>query len=88
MPSPEIEELGHSLSASIAAGRFAEAERLMDRLVALHTIETHRAIIAALERARQVALVERSIAAERRAHSRQAAVYSMSSPEAAFLAQG
>lgn len=87
MPS-EIEELARSLSASIAAGRFERAERLMDSLVALHTSETHDAIIAALERARQVALVERSIAAERRAQSCQAAVYSMSSPAGVFLAQG
>ena len=88
MPSVKIEDLGRSLSASIAAGRFEEAERLMDSLVALHTIETHGAIISALECARQVALVERSLAAERRAQSRQAAVYSISSPAAAFLAQG
>ena len=81
-----LEELGRLLGASIAAGRFHEAERLIDECVAVHSLETHHAVVAVLGRAREVALVQRAIAADRRAQARQAALYSDSAGTDIFLA--
>ena len=77
MPAVEIEELGRLLCASIAAGRYEEARLLVERCGALHRTETHHALLTILEKARETALVQRSITAERLAHVHQASHYSL-----------
>lgn len=56
----ELESLGQSLCRSIGANRYDEAGRIADRCRALHTAETHHLIISIFERARRVALAQRS----------------------------
>ena len=72
----QLEQLGSLLCASIAAGHYDKACELAERCVALRTAETHDAIVSILEKAREIAVVQRSITAERLAHVRQAAQYS------------
>lgn len=72
----QLEQLGSLLCASIAAGRYDEARQLAERCVAVRTTETHDAIVSILEKAREIAVLQRAIATERLAHVRQAAQYS------------
>jgi len=77
----ELENLGESLCRSIAANRYEEARQLMDRCQELHTIENHHIVIAILERARRLAMVQRSIAPERLAILESATQYTAAPPE-------
>ena len=56
----ELESLGRSLCRSIGANRYDEAGRIAERCSALHTVETHHLILSIFERARRVALAQRS----------------------------
>jgi hypothetical protein len=56
----ELESLNRSLCRSIGANRYDEARRIVDRCSALHTLETHHLILSIFERARRIALAQRS----------------------------
>jgi len=73
--NPEIEKLGSALCCSIAANHFEEAGELQQRCTALHSPETHDELIAILEQARRVAIVQRSLAATRLASIQSASRY-------------
>src|SRR5579885_541902 len=77
----EIEELGSALCREIAANRLEETEYLQQRCTELHSPETHRELIAILERARRLALVKRSMAAMRLASVQSALQYRSSAVE-------
>ena len=77
----ELENLGESLCQSIAANRYEEARQLMDRCQELYTIENHHIVIAILERARRLAIVQRSLAPERFAILESATKYTAGPPD-------
>ena len=56
----ELESLGLELCRNIGSGRYDEAGRIADRCAALHTAESHHLILSIFERARRVALAQRS----------------------------
>src|SRR5579872_1110405 len=59
----EIEALGNQLCQSISRGNFEEAQELLQRCAALHSAENHAEVLAIIERARQNALVRKSMVA-------------------------
>lgn len=61
----EIGKLGDLLSRSIASHRYDFAQECSARLLALHSDETHAPILSILERARRIALIQRSAASSR-----------------------
>ena len=71
----ELDELGQSLCRSIAGNRFEEARQIADKCVAMHTVETHQAIISILENARRLAMIQRSLAFTRLANIQSADRY-------------
>ncbi len=61
----EVAKLGDLLSRSIAANRYDIAQECSARLLALHSDESHASILSILERARRIALMQRSAASSR-----------------------
>lgn len=70
-----LERLAVRLYRSLAANRYHESQECMEQLIELHTQETHAAILAVLDRARRVAMVQRSLASSRLEDLRRAAEY-------------
>lgn len=64
-PIAELERIADLLYRSLTANRFAEAQQYADECAALHSFETHATIMSILERAREIALAQRSLAALR-----------------------
>lgn len=77
----EVENLGLSLCRSIAANRYEEAQQLIDRCLDLHTERNHHMILAILERARRLAIVQRSFAPQCLARLKSAVQYASGGPD-------
>jgi hypothetical protein len=71
----ELERRALLLNRSLAANRFEEARRRVEECVALHDASTHEALLRILERARQLAMIQRSLAAAHIEDLRRAAAY-------------
>jgi hypothetical protein len=73
--SQEVESLGESLCRGIAAHRYEEAQKLIDRCLELHTAANHHLILSILERARRLAIVQWTLVPQRLARLESAARY-------------
>jgi hypothetical protein len=71
----DLEVLAQSLCRSISAGRYEEAQQLADRCVALDTAGNHDTLLRILERARRLAIAQRSLASIQLANIESAARY-------------
>ena len=87
--SRELEDLGESLCRRIAAGDYGQARQIADRCVALDAPDTHYALLALLERARRLAILQRSLASQRLANLESATRYASTLDDAAhYIARG
>lgn len=85
----ELEKLGESLCRSVAANRYEEAQQLVDRCLDLHTSGNHQVVLAILERARRLAIVQRSLAPQCLARLKSAIEYaSGASDPKRYIASG
>lgn len=85
----ELEDLAQSLCRSISAGRYEEAQHLADGCVALDSAATHEMLVAILERARRLAIAQRSLASMQLANVESAARYgSGSGDQKRYIAKG
>ena len=84
----DLESLGQSLCRSITAGDYEQARLLADRCVALDTSDTHEALLALLERARRLAIAQRSLTSARLADLESAGRYTPVDAEKRYLASG
>ena len=64
-PPPQLDQLGRALHRSLSANRYQEAREYAARCVELRTPENHAAVMSILQRARQIAMVQRTRTAAR-----------------------
>ena len=90
----DLEVLAQSLGRSISAGRYEEARELADRCVALggvlmDTPGNHEMLLTILERARRLAIAQRSLASMQLANIESAARYdSGTGDQKRYIAKG
>jgi hypothetical protein len=85
----DLEMLAQSLWRSISAGRYKEAQQLADRCVALDLDGNHEMLLTILERARRLAIAQRSLASARLANIESAARYdSGTDDQKRYIAKG
>ncbi len=85
----EIEALGNQLCQSISRGNFEEAQELLRRCAALHSLATHAEILAVIEKARQNVLVRKSLIAASLVDVQRSSQYEFSASRGTHsLAQG
>jgi len=65
--SEQLETLALALYREISAGRYREAQRISEQCSALHTFQTHHDVIGILDRARRLAMAQRSMCESRMA---------------------
>ena len=75
-PIDELNKIGAELCRNIAAHRYGEAQQLLDRFAALHSLSTHHFIMSILERARGLTIAQRSFASMALANLQSANQYS------------
>lgn len=71
----QLDDLAKALHRSLTANRFEEARRYAARCVELRTPENHAAVMSILQRARQIAMVQRTRTAARLESLRRAGEY-------------
>ena len=85
----ELNRLDQSLSRAITANQFEAAREIVAQCVSLHSNETHPQILSILERARRLAIVQRSMSATRLAEIQSATQYAATElPTQQYLTRG
>jgi hypothetical protein len=85
----DLEVLSQSLCRSICAGRYEEARELAERCSELDSTANHETLLTILERARRLAIAQRSLASTRLANIESAARYgSGTADQKRYIAKG